>query len=226
MINPVVYAVNHIPSSSDRCGMIDEESPVPNEILTSAKEQIDQEELSLADNEEILHALSELTPIYENERSYLVLGNYDREPIRRLNLIVDRLNRRQDAYAFRMVGSGTTASRSSAWSPTSSRISSASPRRTPATFSSNRACSSGRSSTFRRVNTKTKSTRLAGCRMASSACSRTKVGFINGELKKPSSTSPRNYLDILPERAVEESSPFRLGRMTTNSSPTNVHDHV
>jgi len=29
--------------------------------------------------------------------------NYDREPIRRLNLVVDRLNRRPDAYAFRMV---------------------------------------------------------------------------------------------------------------------------
>jgi len=47
--------------------------------------------------------LSELTPVYENDRSYFVLGNYDREPIRRLNLVVDRLNRRQNAYAFRMV---------------------------------------------------------------------------------------------------------------------------
>ncbi|HET7323656.1 MAG TPA: hypothetical protein VFJ06_04935 [Halococcus sp.] len=83
--------------------MSDEASPVPDEILTSAKEQIDQEEISLADNEVILHALSELTPIYENDRSYFVLGNYDREPIRRLNLVVDRLNHRQDAYAFRMV---------------------------------------------------------------------------------------------------------------------------
>jgi hypothetical protein len=44
-----------------------------------------------------------LTPVYENDRSYFVLGNYDREPIRRLNLVVDRLNRRQDAYLFRMV---------------------------------------------------------------------------------------------------------------------------
>jgi len=80
-----------------------EESKVPSEILASAKEQFDREELSLADNEEILHALSELTPVYENERSYFVLGDYDREPIRRLNLVVDRLNRRTDAYAFRMV---------------------------------------------------------------------------------------------------------------------------
>ena len=65
--------------------MSDEESPVPEEVLTSAKDQLDDEEISLADNEEILHALSELTPVYENDRSYFVLGNYDREPIRRLN---------------------------------------------------------------------------------------------------------------------------------------------
>ncbi|MFC6942645.1 hypothetical protein ACFQE8_22230 [Salinirubellus sp. GCM10025818] len=83
--------------------MTDEEPPLPEEVLTSAKEQLDEEEISLADNEEILHALSELTPVYENDRSYFVLGNYDREPIRRLNLVVDRLNRRNDAYAFRMV---------------------------------------------------------------------------------------------------------------------------
>ena len=83
--------------------MSDEEPPVPEEVLTSAKDRLDDEEISLADNEEILHALSELTPVYENDRSYFVLGNYDREPIRRLNLVVDRLNRRTDTYAFRMV---------------------------------------------------------------------------------------------------------------------------
>jgi len=79
------------------------EPPVPEDVLTSATDRLEDEEISLADNEEILHALSELTPVYENDRSYFVLGNYDREPIRRLNLVVDRLNRRQDAYAFRMV---------------------------------------------------------------------------------------------------------------------------
>ncbi|MFC7019730.1 MULTISPECIES: hypothetical protein [Haloarcula] len=83
--------------------MADEETPVPDEILKSAKDQLDEEEIALVDNEEILHALSELTSVYENDRSYFVLGNYDREPIRRLNLVVDRLNRRTDAYAFRMV---------------------------------------------------------------------------------------------------------------------------
>jgi len=81
----------------------DEESSVPEAVLTSAKGTVDEAELSLADNEEILHALSELTPVYENDRSYFVLGNYDREPIRRLNLVTNRLNWRTDAYAFRMV---------------------------------------------------------------------------------------------------------------------------
>ena len=59
--------------------MSDEEPPVPEEALTSAKDQLDEDEISLADSEEILHALSELTPVYENDRSYFVLGNYDRE---------------------------------------------------------------------------------------------------------------------------------------------------
>ena len=83
--------------------MADEDQLVPDEVLTSAKQQLEDDEISLADNEEILHTVSELTPIYEYDRSYFVLGNYDREPIRRLNLVVDRLNRRNDAYAFRMV---------------------------------------------------------------------------------------------------------------------------
>ena len=83
--------------------MSNEEPPVPEEVFTSAKNQLDEEEISLVDNEEVMHALSELTPVYENNRSYFVLGNYGREPIRRLNPVVDRLNRRQDAYAFRMV---------------------------------------------------------------------------------------------------------------------------
>ncbi|ODR79528.1 hypothetical protein BG842_05955 [Haladaptatus sp. W1] len=83
--------------------MSDEESPVPEGILTSATARLDREEISLADNEEIVRTLAELTPVYENDRSYFVLGNYDREPIRRLNLVTDRLNRREDAYAFRMV---------------------------------------------------------------------------------------------------------------------------
>jgi len=37
--------------------MFDEEPPVPEEVLISAKDQLNEEEISLADNEEILHAL-------------------------------------------------------------------------------------------------------------------------------------------------------------------------
>ena len=83
--------------------MPEEESSDPEATLDSARARLDDAELTLADNEEVLHALAELTPVYDHERSYFVLGNYDREPIRRLNLVVDRLNRRPDAYAFRMV---------------------------------------------------------------------------------------------------------------------------
>ncbi|MFC4543608.1 hypothetical protein ACFO5R_16910 [Halosolutus amylolyticus] len=79
-----------------------DEEPVPDEILTSASDRLEEDELSLADNEAILHSLSELTPVFEHDRTYFVLGNYDHEPIRRLNLVVDRLNRRPDAYAFMM----------------------------------------------------------------------------------------------------------------------------
>jgi hypothetical protein len=100
---PVIHSINHISDHREAACMPEKEPPVPEEVLMSAKDQLDEEDISLADNEEILHTLSELTPVYENDRSYFVLGNYDREPIRRLNLVVDRLNRRQNAYAFRMV---------------------------------------------------------------------------------------------------------------------------
>lgn len=83
--------------------MSDTPSSLPDDVLKSVKKQLETDEISLADNEEILQTLSELTPIYENDQSYFVLGNYDHDPIRRLNLVVDRLNRRQDSYAFRMV---------------------------------------------------------------------------------------------------------------------------
>ncbi|QSW98612.1 hypothetical protein [Haloterrigena alkaliphila] len=82
--------------------MTDESPPVPEAVLASATERLEAEELSLADNEDLLHALSELAPIYEADRSYFVLGNYDPEPMARLELVVDRLGRRRDAAAFRM----------------------------------------------------------------------------------------------------------------------------
>jgi len=75
----------------------------PEERLESAAELLESAELTLAENEQVLASLAELSPLFENRRTYFVLGNYDREPIRRLALVADRLNRRTDAYAFRMV---------------------------------------------------------------------------------------------------------------------------
>lgn len=83
--------------------MVDEGPTIPDEILASAIVRLDEDETSLVQNEAVLDALAELTPVFENERTYFVLGSYGSEPIRRLNLVVDRLNRRPDSYAFRMV---------------------------------------------------------------------------------------------------------------------------
>lgn len=83
--------------------MTDEMDPVPDDLLEGVSDRLEGEEVTLAENEAILHAVSELTPVFEHERSYFVLGSYDRKPIRRLALVTDRLNRRADAYAFRMV---------------------------------------------------------------------------------------------------------------------------
>ncbi|RQG97095.1 hypothetical protein [Natrarchaeobius chitinivorans] len=83
--------------------MTDTEPSSGDDSLPSVADRIERADLTLADNEEILHAVGELTSIFEHDRTYFVLGNYDQEPICRLNLVVDRLNRRSDSYAFRMV---------------------------------------------------------------------------------------------------------------------------
>ncbi|ARS88800.1 hypothetical protein [Natrarchaeobaculum aegyptiacum] len=82
--------------------MTDESSPDRDPAAT-ASDRLESSSITLADHEGLLGEVSELTGLFAHERSYFVLGNYDREPIRRLNLVVDRLNRRPDAYAFRMV---------------------------------------------------------------------------------------------------------------------------
>ena len=72
--------------------MSDEEPPVPEEVLTSAKDRLDDEEISLADNEEILHALSAL--IIEPSKSARTNVNRSRtprqRPCRRTNRSIDR----------------------------------------------------------------------------------------------------------------------------------------
>lgn len=82
--------------------MTNESPPVPEEVLTSAMERLEADDLTLAENEDLLRTLSELTPIYERSRSYFVLGNYDSEQRRRLERVVNHLNGRPDAYAFQM----------------------------------------------------------------------------------------------------------------------------
>lgn len=180
--------------------MSEEESPLPEDILMSATEQLDEEEISLADNEEILQALSELTPVYENDRSYFVLGNYDREPIRRLNLIVDRLNRRTDAYAFRMVdirGEWDNSIQKFCLIADIVTYLVGVAEKEPSDFLVEQGSSSARWSTSRRAtsssgSTRTKRTRSAGCRTVSSSCSTMRTASIAGEPKRTSSRCPAN----------------------------------
>lgn len=83
--------------------MANEEPSIPAEVVASAMDRLDEDETTLVQNEATLDALAELTPVFENEHTYFVLGSYRSEPIRRLNLVVDRLNRRPGSYSFRMV---------------------------------------------------------------------------------------------------------------------------
>jgi len=176
--------------------MSDEEPPVPEEVLTSAKDQLDDEEISLADNEEILHALSELTPVYENERSYFVLGNYDREPIRRLNLVVDRLNRRQEVYAFRMVdfrGEWDNSIQKFCLIADIVTYLVGVAEKEPSDFLVEQGLLVGTTESSQRATsssgfTRTRNTPSAGCRTASSSCSTGRGGCIAGRLRRNSST--------------------------------------
>lgn len=63
----------------------------------------DKGTLSPAEYERALGAVAELTPLFEYDVSYFVLGSYGRPEIHRLQLVKDRLNRRPETYAFLMV---------------------------------------------------------------------------------------------------------------------------
>jgi hypothetical protein len=176
--------------------MLDEEPPVPEDVLKSAKDQLDDEEISLADNEEILHALSELTPDFENDRSYLMLGNYDREPIRRLNLVVNRLNGRQDAYAFRMVdirGEWDNSIQKFCLIGDIVTYLVGVAKKEPSDFLVEQGLLVGTMEFSRRVtssngSTRTRNTPSGGCRTASSSCSSKRDGCTAGRPKRNSST--------------------------------------
>jgi len=53
--------------------------------------------------EQALGAVAVLTPLFEYDTSYFVLGSYGQPEIRHLHLVKDRLNRRPEVYAFLMV---------------------------------------------------------------------------------------------------------------------------
>ena len=61
------------------------------------------ETLSPEAYEDAMHAVAELTPIFEHDRSVFVLGSYGTYEIRRLQSVKDRLNREPDVYAFLMI---------------------------------------------------------------------------------------------------------------------------
>ncbi|NHN49659.1 hypothetical protein G9464_18990 [Halostella sp. JP-L12] len=77
--------------------------PAPAEVIDDLSDHLHDRSLTPEEYERLKHAVAELAPIFEHDRSYFVLGSYGDPEIRRLQLVKDRLNRRPDAYAFLMV---------------------------------------------------------------------------------------------------------------------------
>lgn len=83
--------------------MDDHSEPDVEDIADRAAEYAHLDTLSPHEYEQALDAVAELTPLFEYESSYFVLGSYGTPEIHRLQLVKDRLNRRSDVYAFLMV---------------------------------------------------------------------------------------------------------------------------
>jgi hypothetical protein len=81
----------------------DRSEPSIEEIADRAAKYAHLDTLSPREYEQALDAVAELTPLFEYETSYFVLGSYGTPEIHRLQLVKDRLNRRPDVYAFLMV---------------------------------------------------------------------------------------------------------------------------
>ena len=77
--------------------------PAPADVIDDLSDHLRERSLTPEEYERLKHAVAELAPIFEHDRSYFVLGSYGDPEIRRLQLVKDRLNRRRDAYAFLMV---------------------------------------------------------------------------------------------------------------------------
>lgn len=73
------------------------------DVADRAAEYAHLDMLSPREYEQALHTVAELTPLFEHEISYFVLGSYGNKETRRLQLVKDRLNRRPEVYAFLMV---------------------------------------------------------------------------------------------------------------------------
>lgn len=82
--------------------MTDASPPVPAAGPTGPGDRLEGDPPVPAADERRRQNRCELAPVFEHERSYVVLGSYDREQLDRLDLVVDRLNRREGAYAFRL----------------------------------------------------------------------------------------------------------------------------
>ncbi len=83
--------------------MDDREVPSVDTVVERTAEYAHIENVSPAEYENTMHAVAELTPIFDHDRSCFVLGSYGTYEIRRLQLVKDRLNRESDTYAFLMV---------------------------------------------------------------------------------------------------------------------------
>jgi len=73
------------------------------ELTAKASEYLHDISLSPKEYEALKHSVAELSPIFSVDHAYFVLGSYGRPEIHRLQLVKDRLNRRNDTYAFLMV---------------------------------------------------------------------------------------------------------------------------
>lgn len=80
-----------------------EDSLTVDELAEKADTYLYETSLTPEEYEALKQSVAELTPIFSAECSYFVLGSYGQPEIRRLQLVKDRLNRQQDAYAFLMV---------------------------------------------------------------------------------------------------------------------------
>ncbi|MDL5363423.1 hypothetical protein [Halalkalicoccus sp. NIPERK01] len=79
------------------------EEPRLEEMVEKAEGYLHDRLLIPEEYEALKQAVGELSAIFTTDRAYFVLGSYGRPEIYRLQLVKDRLNRRENAYAFLMV---------------------------------------------------------------------------------------------------------------------------